>query len=165
MFSFKILNSESSPEITNLRESTHYVFTRALAKVIYYVFVILSILAILLSPVNYFVYDDYDFGFGFIAVISGWFLSGILFLAAKLTYESFSVILDIGDASVANLSKTNTNKTSIDSSAFSNVVDELKKISEQNKAQSEALTKSIDEFSDKTEKTNAYLYHILSNMK
>lgn len=45
------------------------------------------------------------------------------------------------------------------------VIDELKKISEQNKAQSEALTKSIDEFSDKTEKTNAYLYHILSNMK
>jgi len=53
----------------------------------------------------------------------------------------------------------------IDHSLFSGVIDELKKISEQNKAQSEALTKSIDEFSDKTEKTNAYLYHILSNMK
>ena len=40
------------------------------------------------------------------------------------------------------------------------VIDELKKILEQNKKQSAVLRKSIDELSDKTEKTNTYLYHI-----
>ena len=49
---------------------------------------------------------------------------------------------------------------SIDPSLFSRVVDELKKISEQNKEQSESLKKSIEELSEKAEKTNTYLYHI-----
>ena len=49
---------------------------------------------------------------------------------------------------------------SFDPSLFSEVIDELKKISEQNKEQSEALKKSIDELSEKAEKTNTYLYHI-----
>jgi len=49
---------------------------------------------------------------------------------------------------------------SFDSSDFSSVVHELKKISEQNKEQSEALKKSIEELSEKAEKTNTYLYHI-----
>jgi|GEM_PF-6445371 signal transduction histidine kinase len=48
----------------------------------------------------------------------------------------------------------------IDSSLFSGVIEELKKISEQNKEQSEALKKSIEELSEKAEKTNTYLYHI-----
>ena len=43
---------------------------------------------------------------------------------------------------------------------LSGVVDELKKISEQNKEQTEALKKSIEELSEKAEKTNTYLYHI-----
>lgn len=153
MFSVKFLNSESSPVISNLRSESNYIFTRTLAKVIYYVFVILSILAILLSPVA--------LVFGFIEGTLVWFFSGILlFVIAKLTYESFSVILDIGDATVANLSTTNDGKTSIESSAFSGVVDELKKISEQNKEQSEALKKSIEELAEKAEQTNTYLYHI-----
>ena len=38
--------------------------------------------------------------------------------------------------------------------------DEFKKISEQNKEQSESLKKSIDELSEKANKTNSYLYHI-----
>ena len=49
---------------------------------------------------------------------------------------------------------------SLDPSLFSGVVDELKKISEQNKEQSDALKKSIEELSEKAEKTNTYLYHI-----
>lgn len=49
---------------------------------------------------------------------------------------------------------------SLDPSLFSGVVDELKKISEQNKEQTEALKKSIEELSEKAEKTNTYLYHI-----
>jgi hypothetical protein len=49
---------------------------------------------------------------------------------------------------------------SFDPSLFSGVIDELKKISEQNKEQSEALKKSIEELSEKAEKTNTYLYHI-----
>lgn len=48
----------------------------------------------------------------------------------------------------------------VDTSLFSGVIDELKKISEQNKEQSEALKKSIEELSEKAEKTNTYLYHI-----
>ena len=48
----------------------------------------------------------------------------------------------------------------IDPSLFSGVVEELKKISEENKEQSEALKKSIEELSEKAEKTNTYLYHI-----
>ena len=148
-----ILLSESSPQITNLRDSTNYVFTRTLAKIIYYVVVIVAIISIVLSPFHIFLGEP--------ALTLLWVVSGLIFFVfAKLTYESFSVILDIGDATVANLSKTNTNKTSIDSSAFSNVVDELKKISEQNKEQSEALKKSIEELSEKAEKTNTYLYHL-----
>ena len=153
MISLNFLNSESSPEITNLRESTNYVFTRTLAKVIYWVVLILSINGVVLSPVQLFFGDPF--------MMFGQILIGLVFFVfAKLTYESFSVILDIGDATVANLSKTNANKTSIESSAFSGVVDELKKISEQNKEQSEALKKSIEELSEKAEKTNTYLYHI-----
>jgi hypothetical protein len=49
---------------------------------------------------------------------------------------------------------------SLDPSLFSGIVDELKKISEQNKEQTEALKKSIEELSEKAEKTNTYLYHI-----
>lgn len=43
------------------------------------------------------------------------------------------------------------------------VVDQLKKISKQNKVQSEALKTSIEELSEKTDKTNAYLHHIYQN--
>ena len=58
--------------------------------------------------------------------------------------------------------KTSEKRSSgtIDPSLFSGVVDELKKISEQNKEQSDALKKSIEELSEKAEKTNTYLYHI-----
>ena len=48
----------------------------------------------------------------------------------------------------------------IDPSLFSGVIKELKKISEQNKEQSEALKKSIEGLSEKAEQTNTYLYHI-----
>ena len=158
MISLEFLESESSPVIKNLRDESNYIFTRTLAKLLYKILVILSVLV---------------FFFGLITLIFGslddatrYTATGLLgFVVAKLIYESFSVILDIGDASVSNLSKTNESKTSIDSSSFSSVVDELKKISEQNKKQTEALTKSIDELSDKTEKTNTYLHHIHSNLK
>jgi len=100
-------------------------------------------------------------GFGTLYDVIPTVIGGLVgFFVTKIFYESFSVILDIGDATVANLSKTNTTNTSIDSSAFSSVVDELKKISEQNKEQAEALKKSIEELSEKAEKTNTYLYHI-----
>ena len=156
----KILLSESTPVITDLRDKTNYVFTRTLAKIIYYVCVIFTVIGIIaFFPSNLF--GGVDPKDAFISLFGGL----LLFIVIKLAYESSSVFLDIGDASVANLSKTNESKTSIESSSFSSVVDELKKISEQNKKQTEALTKSIDKLSDKTEKTNTYLYHILSNMK
>ena len=150
-----IFKSESSPEITNLRGRTNYVFTRTLAKIVYYVVVAFSLLTIVSSPMYLFV-DGFGLQMFFLYLFSGL----MLFLVAKLTYESFSVILDIGDASVANLSKTNNSKPSIDSSSFSSVVKELKRISEQNKEQSEALKKSIEGLSEKAEQTNTYLYHI-----
>jgi len=61
--------------------------------------------------------------------------------------------------------KTSEKRSSdpLDPSLFSSVVDELKKISEENKEQSEALKTSIEELSEKTDKTNAYLHHIYQN--
>jgi hypothetical protein len=153
-FTMKILYSDSSPEIEKLREKTNYAFSRALAKIIYYLFTLLCLAVIVLSPFSL-------LGFGTLYDVIPTVIGGLVgFFVTKIFYESFSVILDIGDATVANLSKTNTTNTSIDSSAFSSVVDELKKISEQNKEQAEALKKSIEELSEKAENTNTYLYHI-----
>jgi len=136
-----ILKSESSTGISNLRDRTNYVFTRALAKTIYYVSLAISIIIPFVLPLIAFANGGLVIGSFFTGLIAAF----ILFVLTKLTYESFSVILDIGDASVANLAKTNNSKTSISPSLFSEVVDELKKISE------------------KTDKTNAYLHHIYQN--
>lgn len=75
-------------------------------------------------------------------------------------HQGYSMLIDIADASIASLPKHNQNEFPSDPLMFSGVVDELKKISEQNKEQSEALRKSIEELSEKAEKTNTYLYHI-----
>ncbi|MDA8775500.1 hypothetical protein N9N13_07210 [Opitutales bacterium] len=54
----------------------------------------------------------------------------------------------------------NTLHKKSDTLSLSSVIDEFKKISEQNKEQSESLKKSIDELSEKANNTNSYLYHI-----
>lgn len=54
----------------------------------------------------------------------------------------------------------NTSHRESNNLSLTGVVDELKKISKQNKEQSEALKKSIEGLSVKAEQTNTYLYHI-----
>ena len=159
MFSAKFLNSESSSAIANLRSESNYIFTRTLAKVIYYIVVIFSIITILTSPFLLLV----GLGNNLKEVLISISVGVLLFLVAKLIYESFSVILDIGDATVASVPKDNQNEFPSDPLMLSGVVDELKKISEQNEKQTEALKTSIEELSEKTDKTNAYLHHIYQN--
>lgn len=54
----------------------------------------------------------------------------------------------------------NTAHRESDTSSLTKVMDQFKKISKQNKEQSEALKKSIEGLSVKAEQTNTYLYHI-----
>lgn len=127
-FTMRILESDSCPEIEKLREKTNYAFSRALAKIIYYLFTLLCLTMVLFSPFSLLADGTlYDVTLAVIGGLVGFFVT-------KIFYESFSVILDIGDATVANLSKTNKTTISINSSAFSSVVDELKRF--QNKTKS-----------------------------
>jgi len=89
----------------------------------------------------------------------------------KLTIEGIHMVFDVVDANIAQVAYLSSlNKSSVNSSnegddnipSEQNLVgiSELKDIANQFKQQSEALKKSIDELSEKAEKTNTYLYHI-----
>jgi len=81
------------------------------------------------------------------------------------------MVFDVVDANIVQVAYLSSlNKSSVNSSnegddnipSEQNLVgiSELKDIANQFKQQSEALKKSIDELSEKAEKTNTYLYHI-----
>lgn len=89
----------------------------------------------------------------------------------KLTIEGIHMVFDVVDANIAQVAYLSSlNKSSVNSSneGDDNIppeqnlvgISELKDIANQFKQQSEALKKSIDELSEKAEKTNTYLYHI-----
>jgi len=81
------------------------------------------------------------------------------------------MVFDVVDANIAQVAYLSSIKKSSVNSANEedNIVpseknlsgiSELKDIANQFKQQSEALKKSIEELSEKAEKTNTYLYHI-----
>ena len=89
----------------------------------------------------------------------------------KLTIEGIHMVFDVVDANIAQVAYLSSIKKSSVNSANEedNIVpseknlsgiSELKDIANQFKQQSEALKKSIEELSEKAEKTNTYLYHI-----
>ena len=131
--------------LKDLRLETNYRFSRALG-------LIISILLFVAS-----LPWASAMRMGFLEMIIILVLAGCL---CKVFYECFSMLIDIADASIASLPKDNQNEFPSDPLMLSGVVNELKKISEQNEKQTEALKKSIEELSEKAEKTNTYLYHI-----
>ena len=89
----------------------------------------------------------------------------------KLIIEGIHMVFDVVDANIVQVAYLSSlNKSSVNSSneGDDNIppeqnlvgISELKDIANQFKQQSEALKKSIDELSEKAEKTNTYLYHI-----
>ena len=89
----------------------------------------------------------------------------------KLTIEGIHMVFDIVDANIAqvaylsSLRKSSTNSAdegdnNVPSAKDIIGISELKEIANQFKQQTEVLNKSIEELSEKAEKTNTYLYHI-----
>lgn len=89
----------------------------------------------------------------------------------KLIIEGIHMVFDVVDANIAQVAYLSSLKKSSVNSANeedNNVpseknligISELKEIANQFKQQTEALNKSIEELSEKAEKTNVYLYHI-----
>lgn len=86
----------------------------------------------------------------FVVCFNCFFASHIITILANVRWSLNKIALNTSHRESNNLS-------------LNVVVDQLKKISKQNKVQSEALKTSIEELSEKTDKTNAYLHHIYQN--
>ena len=140
----EINNEHDIRSLKDLRRETNYRFSRILGLCI-------SVLLFLASLII--IWEQ-------MGLIEGIIVTVLAVCLCKVFHEGFSMLIDIADASIASLPKDNQNEFPTDPQMLAGVVDELKKISEQNKEQSEALKKSIEELSEKAEKTNTYLYHI-----